>query len=259
MKEEVECESVKLVSYSKGNTQAHKQHNHNNQSSPLVIEQRSLRTFHWNKCLPVSRTCPIKNSYDMATIAMSTELELLDMQTQVTKATLKHKLRTLSHRQQDAILSALGGLECIVSTLLTSDANLDSKQLHSLDAILSDQEHQAHKVQKSISAEQKLEYTFNDEDIILYSLFSAATAQKIIDTLNSKRSLVSLFLLFASAWILRAYAVMDSAWPMLYAYWSCAYVVVFVYCVFWTLNSNKQALKLLMSHSTWWLTQQTST
>ena len=116
-----------------------------------------------------------------------------------TKASLKRlHQQQLSHHgpspktQQIAIMDVLGGFDQILIQLLASDAFIDQNQLNSLHQIIDNPQHyiqiplqtQSKIIQNLVhnedkGFEQSITYTFNDGDILLFSLLQKQTAIKI--------------------------------------------------------------------------------
>eukprot|EP01083_Nonionella_stella_P135505 412210_1 len=140
------------------------------------------------------------------------------METKDEQYITKSLLKSLHHKQlmrnesnnmnKEAILSTLGGIDKLLSTVLESNAILTQNQLDSLHIIIHNtQPKQTNTISKSSTNiedkgyTQKLKFTFNDNDILLNSIFKQRTATNIIHGLNHKITKSILMIVFLGGFV----------------------------------------------------------
>eukprot|EP01084_Bolivina_argentea_P301745 520644_1 len=89
-----------------------------------------------------------------------------------------------NNKQTEEIILTLGGIDEILSKLLKSNVHFTDKQLKSLHHIIThpDNDYKTnvintiHKNIEDKGYKRQLKYTFNDNDILLYKIFTKQTA-----------------------------------------------------------------------------------
>eukprot|EP01084_Bolivina_argentea_P274034 466947_1 len=172
----------------------------------------------------------------------------------------QHLMTGLSNnKQKEAILSTLGGIDETLSTLLESNVYFSDKQLQSLHYIIThpnkvvkDQTTIINKTDNNIEDKgyyRKLKFIFNDNDILLYKIFTKQTAVIIINILNNKITKIGLALIIL-AWFASLIFAPDR---FLFIYLSFMYLVFSIYFFGWILYCNKSVMNMLLKEFEFWL------
>eukprot|EP01084_Bolivina_argentea_P260246 439435_1 len=152
--------------------------------------------------------------------------------------------------QKDEIISVLGGIDKILSNSLQSNIPFSQKQLQSLHHIIAQpQLTTINKTSKNIedkAHEKQLKFTFNDDDILLYKMFTKQTATNIINILNSKITFAILAAI--TSMTVFTYTLSLLGLPLIYIFTSFCYETsaLFLVMIFDAVNI-KQSSKLVVS------------
>eukprot|EP01084_Bolivina_argentea_P299736 516696_1 len=180
-----------------------------------------------------------------------------DTQNHITKCLLKtihdkQLMRGLSNnKQKEAIISTLGGIDEILSNLLESNVNFNDKQLQSLHHIITHTNNnykttniinKTHNNIEDKGYKTQLKFTFNDNDILLYKIFTKQTAINIINILNNKITKIVLAMIVFVAVVLAISSVSEDVW---YIYWSFMHLIFSIYFFGWILYCNKLVMNML--------------
>eukprot|EP01084_Bolivina_argentea_P308151 532755_1 len=193
---------------------------------------------------------------------MFTEESKHNTQHKISKSLLKtiHDRQLMNgvsnNKQKEEIISTLGGIDQILSRLLKSNVNFNDKQLQSLHHIITHTNNnykttniinKTHNNIEDKGYKRKLEFTFNDNDILLYKIFTEQTAINIINILNNKITKILLaMIVFASLFV--AIAGED----VMYTYASFMCLMLSIYCFGWILYCNKLVMNMLFKEFEFW-------
>eukprot|EP01083_Nonionella_stella_P013475 37926_1 len=170
-------------------------------------------------------------------------------------------------QNQNYIVVSLGGIDNVLSLLLSSNPIMTRKQMHDIHQIITKPmkskpqrilAHNPKQYKEDKGYTQNIELVFNDNDTFLFEWFGKATADTILQWMKSKYIKCLLALILSTLVILGGLSGCQSqshgtlndylvSLDVVYAFWSFLCLFYSLYIIMWISYSNKEGLKLLIT------------